>query len=110
MEELEKKKVVMSGKSIEDIDQIRIYGEETFGERKADEYHRLLMNAVNSLDTKYLMYSQCQQLETRRKVYRRVVVESHIIIYRIAKRIEVLRVLHSASSNRKIKSVRAVKF
>ena len=109
MEELEKKEVVMSGKSIEDIDQIRVYGEETFGERKADEYHQLLMKAINSLDVRYLTHSQCQQLETRRKIYRRVVVESHIIIYRIAKRIEVLRVLHSASSNRKIKSVRAVK-
>ena len=109
MEELEKKEVVMSGISIEDIDQIRIYGEETFGERKADEYHQLLMQAIKSLDTGYLKYSQCQQMETKGKIYRRIIVESHIIIYRIAKRVEVLRVLHSASSNRKIKSARIVR-
>ena len=71
MEDIEKKKVIMSHESIKDIDQIRIYGEETFGNRKADEYHQLLMEAVKSLD--------------------------------------VLRVVHSASSNHKIRSARTVK-
>ena len=108
MEGNEEKEVVMSLKSIEDIDQIRVYGEETFGERKADEYHQSLMKAIESLDTGYLMYSECRQLKTKRKIYRRIIVESHIIIYRITKRVEVLRVLHSASSNRKIRSARAV--
>jgi len=106
MEGNEEKEVVMSGKSIEDIDQIRVYGEETFGERKADEYHQSFMQAIKSLETGYLMHSECQQLVTQRKIYRRIIVESHIIIYRIAKRVEVLRVLHSASSNRKIRSAR----
>ena len=40
MEGNEEKEVAMSGKSIEGIDQIRVYGEETFGEKKADEYHQ----------------------------------------------------------------------
>ena len=109
MEECEKKIVVLSGESINDIDNIGIYSEETFGERKADEYHQCLMKAVTSLDTNYLMHAQCLQLETKRKIYRRIIVNSHIIIYRIAERIEVLRVFHSASSNTKIRSARKVK-
>ena len=109
MEDIEKKKVIMSHESIKDIDQIRIYGEETFGNRKADEYHQLLMEAVKSLDTRYLMYTQCRQLPTQGKIYRRIIVGSHIIIYRIAKQIEVLRVVHSASSNHKIRSARTVR-
>ena len=109
MEEFEKKAVVMSDESINDIDQIRTYSEETFGERKADEYHQSLMKAVKTLETDYLMHTRCWQLETKGKIYRRVIVHSHIIIYRIAERIEVLRVFHSASSNTKIRSARKVK-
>jgi len=99
----------MSGESINDIDQIRIYSEETFGERKAEEYYQCLMKAVKSLDTEYLTHTQCWQLETKRKIYRRIIINSHIIIYRITERIEVLRVFHSASSNTKIRSARKVK-
>ena len=109
MEECEKKIVVLSGESINDIDNIGIYSEETFGERKADEYHQCLMKAVTSLDTNYLMHAQCLQLETKRKIYRRIIVNSHIIIYRIAERIEVLRVFHTASSKTKILSARKVR-
>ena len=108
-DEIERKEVVSSVELEIDLKEIYQYSLETFGKRKADEYYQYLIKAIKSLDTRYLMYHQCQQLETRKKIYRRIVVESHIIIYRIAKRIEVLRVLHSASSNRKIKSVRTVK-
>ena len=109
MEGCEKKTVVMSGESIIDIDKIRVYSEETFGERKAEEYHQSLMTAVKKLDTGYLMHSQCPQLPTVTRIYRRVIINSHIIIYRIAARVEVLRVFHKASSNTKIRTARKVK-
>ena len=109
MEDCEKKFVVMSGESIMDIDKIRIYSEETFGERKADEYYQCIMDTVKSLDKGYLMHAECLQLETKRKIYRRVILNSHILIYRIAEKIEILRIFHSASCDSKIRSARVVK-
>jgi plasmid stabilization system protein ParE len=109
MEECEKKTVILSQESIVDIDRIRRYGEETFGERKADEYYSFLMKSIHFLDVWYLMHPECRQLETKGRMYRHIITDSHIIVYRIAKCVEVLRVLHSASSNAKIRTVRKVK-
>jgi len=108
-DEIEIKEVVASKLVDSDLEEIYEYSLDTFGERKAKEYTSNLYISIMSLDKNYLMYPECRQLPTKRKIYRRVIVESHIIIYRIAKRVEVLRVLHSASSNRKIRSVIRVK-
>ena len=106
---IEWKEVIASVELEIDLKEIYQYSLETFGIRKADEYLDCMKKAIRLLDVQYLMYAQCWQLETKRKIYRRVIVGSHIIIYRIAERIEVLRVFHSASSNTKIRSARKVK-
>jgi plasmid stabilization system protein ParE len=107
-DEFDFKEVIVSKKVDIDLKEIYNYSVETFGERKAKEYASYLYDTILSLDRNYLMYPQCQQLPTKRKIYRRIIAGSHIIIYRIAKQIEVLRILHSSSSNRKIRSARTV--
>ena len=107
-DEIKNKEVVASKKVDFDLEEIYDYSVDTFGERKAKEYVNCLYDTIMSLDKNYLMYPECRQLPTKGKIYRRVVVESHIIIYRITKRVEVLRIFHSASSNRKIRSARTV--
>ena len=103
-------KEVVSSIAVEtDLKEIYLYSLETFGWRKADEYLHLLQQVIRQLSEQYTIHSECWQLATTGKTYRRAIVESHIIIYRIAQRIEVLRVLHSASSNRKIRTARNVK-
>jgi len=43
-------------------------------------------------------------------MYRNIILDAHLIIYRIAKeRIEVLDIIHSASSIRKIREVRKIR-
>jgi plasmid stabilization system protein ParE len=106
---VERKEVVSSVEVEEDLKEIYLYSLETFGKKKADEYLNTLTNVIKQLAARYLIYSECRQLPTKGKIYRHVTVESHIIIYRISKRIEVLRVFHSASSNVKIQTVRKVK-
>ena len=108
-EGVERKEIVSSLDLENDLKEIYLYSLETFGRRKADEYLGNLNKAIRQLAIYYLMYPECRQLPTKGKIYRRVIVESHIIIYRISKRIEVLRVFHSASSNTKIRSARTVK-
>ena len=107
---IERKDVVSSEELENDLKEIYLYSLDTFGRKKADEYLDSLKSHIRQLSVRYLMYPECQQLKTKRKIYRRVIVESHIIIYRILKRVEALRVLHSASSNRKIRSARIVVF
>ena len=106
---IERKEVVSSIEVENDLKDIYLYSLETFGWRKADEYLNLLKKVIRQLSELYSMNSECRQLATKGKIYRRAIVESHIIIYRIVHRIEVLRVLHSASSNRKIRTARNVK-
>ena len=109
MEDVINRKDVVSPLELEnDIKEIYLYSLDTFGRRKADEYLDALKHHIRQLADGYLMYPECRQLPTKGKIYRRVIVESHIIIYRIAKRVEVLRIFHSASSNRKIRSARTV--
>ena len=109
-DEIEIKEVVVSMQVDSDLEDIYDYSVDTFGERKAKEYVNYLYDTILTLDRNYLMYPQCRQLVTQGKIYRRIIAESHIIIYRIARQVEVLRILHSASSNRKIRSTRTVKF
>jgi len=106
---IESKEVVSSVETRTDLKEIYQYSLETFGERKADEYYQCLEKSIESLETGYLTHSQCPQLPTASRIYRRVIVNSHIIIYRISARVEVLRVFHKASSNTKIRSARKVK-
>jgi plasmid stabilization system protein ParE len=106
---IERKEVVASVELEIDLKEIYQYSLETFGRRKADEYLESMKKAIRLLEVQYMMHAQCWQLETKRKFYRRVIVHSHIIIYRIAGRVEALRVFHSASSNTKIRSARKVK-
>ena len=45
------------------------------------------------------------------KVHRNIILDAHLIIYRITdSRIEVLDIIHAASSIRKIRSVRKIHF
>ena len=106
---IEQKDVVASVELEIDLKEIYQYSLDTFGKRKADEYLDCLKSSMRSLDVCYLMHTECRQLATKGKIYRRIIFGSHIIIYRIAKRIEVLRIFHSASSNRKIQSARKIK-
>jgi plasmid stabilization system protein ParE len=105
---IESKEVVSSEELEIDLKEVYQYSFETFGAKKAEEYLGSIRKAIGLLDVQYLMHSQCPQLPTVSR-NRRVIINSHIIVYRISARVEVLRVFHKASSNTKIRTARKIK-
>jgi len=60
-----------------------------------------------TLDT---FYPECRHLATKSRMYRNIILDAHLIIYRITDvRIEVLDIIHSASSIGKIRNTRKIR-
>lgn len=94
-----------------DIAEAFKYGYEIFGKKQAIKYENDIYRLVESLEVFYSIYPECRYLPTKSKMYRWIILESHLIIYRITdKQIQVLRMLHSKRSISKIKSSRKIRF
>ena len=105
-----RKRVQLSSLFEKDIQNIFAYGVESFGINVAEQYKQHIMVLTYGLNDFYLMYPECKWLTTQGRIYRNIILEAHLIIYRIAtERIEVLRVLHAKSSISRIRSARKIK-
>jgi len=102
--------VIVSEQFHEDLKNIFQYGIETFGNKSALQFHENIERLVNNLETAYYMYPECRFLITKSKIYRNIILESYLIIYRItSSRIEVLRVFHSSiCTSSRIRRVRKI--
>jgi toxin ParE1/3/4 len=110
MPKFEVKPVVFSSQYVLDTDHIYQYGLETFGEVQAQKYEELIDKIASDLTLSYWMYPECRHLPTKNHIYRNIILESHLIIYRIkTDKIEVLRVIHSHSSIKRIRTVSRIK-
>jgi len=110
MAEVESKAVRISEQFGLDIEFLYIYGEEVFGAIAAKSFIADIYSRIWSLDRMYLLHVECRHLPTKNKIYRNIILGSYLIIYRITDEyIEVLRILHSHSSIRRIKSSRQIK-
>jgi len=106
-----KLKVVVSEQYSDDLKNIFQYGLETFGFAGAFLFYQNLERLVSNLEFEYFMYPECRFLITKRRMYRNIILESYMIIYRITQdRIEVLRVFHSSiCTASRIRLVRKIK-
>src|SRR5665647_914980 len=106
-----KLKVVVSAQYTDDLQNIFQYGLETFGYTGAHLFYENIEKLVYNLEFEYFMYPECRFLVTKSKIYRNIILESYLIIYRIAAfRIEVLRVFHSSiCTSSQVGSVRKIK-
>jgi toxin ParE1/3/4 len=94
----------------EDVIDVYMYGLETFGKIQAEKYLVNIYRLIESLDVSYSIYPECRHLPTKSKMYRWIILESHLIIYRITvTEIHVLRIVHTHRSITKIKASRRVK-
>ena len=110
MEGFKEKPVAFSKQYVIDTDDIYSFGLETFGEVQARKYENLIDKIASELAQSYWMYPECRHLLSKKHNYRNIILNSHLIIYRIcSEKIEVLRVLHSKSSISRIRSVRKIK-
>jgi len=80
-----------------------------FGIFQAERYLEKVKKAVHTLPTWYMLYPECRHIRTKSQMYRNIVLDAHLIIYRVTKqRVEVLDIVHSASSVSKIRSTRKI--
>ncbi|MDR3218107.1 MAG: type II toxin-antitoxin system RelE/ParE family toxin [Dysgonamonadaceae bacterium] len=82
---------------------------EKFGIMQAKKYFFTISHFVERLNIDYTCHPECRHLATKSRMYRNIILDAHLIIYRITdERIEVLDIFHSASSIRKIRGVRNI--
>lgn len=87
--------------------EIYIYSLETFGFYQAEVYDKRIHQSLQTLSLHYKLYPECRFIQTKNRTYRNIILDAHYIIYRINDvRIEVLDILHMASSIRKIRDVK----
>ena len=107
MADIERKEVVLSTAAQADIKAIFVFGAETFGFIAAKAFVAEVYMSIWGLDYQYNMHSECRFLITKNKIYHNIIQGSYLIIYRItSERVEVLRVLNSRVSIRKIRGAR----
>ena len=110
MAEIERKEVVLSTAAQADIKAVFVFGAETFGFIAAKAFVAEVYMSIWSLDYQYNMHPECRFLITKSKIYRNIIQGSYFIINRItSERIEVLRVLNSRVSIRKMRGSRSTK-
>ncbi len=111
MEEKQNLQIKVSERFISDLDDIYQYGVETFGLKQAEQYENEIWRLVDTLQYNWSLFSECKHLPTKSKMYRWIILESHLIIYRITEiEIQVLRAVHAKRSIAKIKSSRKIRF
>ena len=109
-EEVTCKPYVTSIKFRESRSEVFYYGLQTFGYIQAERYDQKIAKAIESLPEHYISYSECRHLATKSRKYRNIMLDAHLIIYRVtSERIEVLDIVHSKSSITKIRNVRKIR-
>ena len=89
--------------------QIYEYSLETFGYFQAERYSAIIQKALETLPEWHTAYPECRHIPTKSRMYRNIILDAHLIIYRITKqRIEVLDIVHAASSISKIRATRKI--
>ena len=108
--EISRKPYVVTGKYRESRKSIYEYSLDTFGYFQAERYLKKINESVDMLPDYYSTYPECRHLETKSRMYRNIILDAHLIIYRITdERIEVLDIIHSASSTSKIRGVSKIR-
>jgi len=109
MEGTKKLQVRLSQEFNVDLDDIYQYGVHTFGISQAEIYEIEIWQLIERLSLSYLLFPECRHLPTKSKMYRWIILDAHLIIYRITENeVQVLRILHAKRSVSKIKTVRRV--
>jgi plasmid stabilization system protein ParE len=93
-----------------DLEEVYQYGLETFGLAQAERYENEIWQLIEGLSTNYLLFLECHHLITKSKMYRWIILDAHLIIYRVSKnRIQVLRLIHAKRSITKIRKSRNIR-
>jgi plasmid stabilization system protein ParE len=109
-EEITCKPYVTSDKFFDSRSDVYYFGLSKFGYLQAERYDQKIEKAIESLSEYYTYYPECRHLATKSRMYRNIILDAHLIIYRVtAERVEVLDIVHSKSSITKIRKVRKIR-
>jgi len=108
--EISLKPYVVSSEFNKGRENIYEYTIDTFGYFQAERYKQKIRKSLDTLSSFYNVYPECRHLATKNRIYRNIILDAHLIIYRITElRIEVLDIIHAASSISKIRNVRKIR-
>ena len=108
--DVKSKEIIISKEFGRNFADVFNFGKICFGFSQAEKYNITILHIIESLKKFYSFYPECRYLRTKNKIYRNIILDAHIIIYRITeKNIEVLDIIHSASSIRRIQKTRSIK-
>jgi len=93
-----------------DSQEVYQYGLETFVLAQAERYENDIWQLIEGLSTNYLLFPECHHLITKSKMYRWIILDAHLFIYRVSKnRIQVLRLIHAKRSITTVKKSRNIR-
>ena len=108
-EKITRKPYVISREFNASRESIHEYTLDTFGYFQAKRYKEKIRQSLDTLPDFYMLYPECRHLATKSRMYRNIILDAHLIIYRITpKRIEVLNIIHAASNISKIRDTRKI--
>ena len=108
--ETQERPVILSPFLEKDIQDIYLYGYETFGKNAAETFKAELIFMIRALKNLYEIHPECRFILTKNRIYRNIIFGSYLIIYRInPTQIEVLKAINSRMSIAKIRSARSIK-
>jgi plasmid stabilization system protein ParE len=108
--EAQKRSVILSTSAEHDIQDIFIYGVETFGVNAAEMFKADLVSMIRALESFYEIHPECRHIPTKSRMYRNIILGSYLVIYRITpNRIEVLKAISSRMRISKIRASRKIK-
>ncbi|WP_409015074.1 type II toxin-antitoxin system RelE/ParE family toxin [Dyadobacter sp. CY345] len=100
----------MSKQSLLSLEEIFVYGIETFSFASASVFLDEFNFQIQDLSRNYLHHPECRYLTTKSKKYRNIRRGSYLVIYKITLiRVEVLNIIHSSRSISAIKATRKIK-
>ena len=109
-EEITRKPYVVSREFNTSRENIYEYTLDIFGYFQAERYGQKIRRSLDTLPDFYKAYPECRHLATKSRMYRNIILDAHLIIYRITnERIEVLDIIHSTSSIGKIRGTRKIR-
>jgi plasmid stabilization system protein ParE len=93
------KPLIVSGEFRTSRKRIYNYTLDTFGYFQAERYLQQINSSLATLPAFHTAYPECRHLATKSRMYRNIILDAHLIIYRITdERIEVLDIPLQASA------------
>ncbi len=83
--QLSPRKVIASSRYGSSLKNIYAEGVDRFGEIQARKYLERILTAVEELEFFYPYHPECRHLATKSRMYRNIILDAHLIIYRIGK-------------------------